>query len=238
MAETDTTRFQLRRWSADTPDGPNRTELDTAHANIESWAAGWLPPDTLANRPVAAARYERFLYYATDNKLVYYCRPDGLGGFEWVQLDPTLPVWIAAADLEISNGAPTLATIGDTWPYWSVDDATTEGVVTVTQVPTDWATYDVDLWWIGNGGGANNVLWRVAVADAADGSTLGAGTLSGVTAANPGSNILEVTRLVTGQAVPASGNVTSVRIVRGGGDALDTLAGDVGILGVLLTKAS
>lgn len=87
MAESNTTRFGLRRWTAGT-DTPSRTEFDTGNANLEAYAAGFTK-GVFASRPAAGAAFDRWFYLATDQTstakplgTLYYC--DGTG---WAEVD-------------------------------------------------------------------------------------------------------------------------------------------------------
>lgn len=101
MAESLTTRFGLKRWTADT-DTPERADFDAAHNALATNAAGWLPDDTLANRPAAAAANARFLYRATDTGLVYYST-----GSAWLEL--------GSEQIAVQTTAPTSPDIGELW---------------------------------------------------------------------------------------------------------------------------
>lgn len=70
MAESNTTRFGVRRWT-DGGDTPQRAEFDTSMANLETLAAGFLR-GTFAARPAAAAANQGFLYEATDTGVLYW----------------------------------------------------------------------------------------------------------------------------------------------------------------------
>lgn len=83
MAETNTTRLGLRRWSDSTTDGPSRAEMDGDNAALETLAAIAIQ-GTLGARP--AAGVERRYYHATDATRHFYDT-----GAAWVELGLVLP---------------------------------------------------------------------------------------------------------------------------------------------------
>lgn len=127
MAESDTTRFGLRRWTADS-DTPSRSEFDTAHANIESYAAGFTK-GTLASRPTASAAFDRWYYLATDDGAspgtLYFCNAS-----VWTKVYTpgrvTIPfcwTYTLPGDIHVPSGQT------DFLPYAFIDD---ESVGTLT----------------------------------------------------------------------------------------------------------
>jgi hypothetical protein len=65
MAETDTARFLLRRWSAGTDTGPERSEIDGAMGSVESKLAKFTS-GTLASRPSSGNLTGAFHYVTGD----------------------------------------------------------------------------------------------------------------------------------------------------------------------------
>lgn len=133
MAESNTTRLDLRRWSA-AGDTPGRDEFDHAHAQLEALAAGYRE-GTAALRPAAAAALEGFWYYATDTGALSYC--DGVAWIAIPQPSSATPAVTTAAGSagagstysrsDHAHPAPTLRVLSD------VDDtvpgAGTEGYI-------------------------------------------------------------------------------------------------------------
>lgn len=105
MTISQTTRFDLYRWSEDT-DAFTRSQMDTSHANIEERAARFLSGTTI---PASAAEYARSFFYKTDTEtLYYYDAEDGTG--EWVALsasDPIAALITAKGDIIGGTGSGT-----------------------------------------------------------------------------------------------------------------------------------
>lgn len=108
MAETTTDRIGVRQWSAGT-DTPNRTDFQTSFANIEGRVAGWIAPNTLANRPGAAAAYDRFLFHAHDTDQLFICvDTTGGGAYAWKQVG-------LGESVTVSATAPTSPNTNEVW---------------------------------------------------------------------------------------------------------------------------
>ena len=106
MAISQTTRFSIYKWSADT-DAFTRTQMDVSHENIELYAAKMLSG---ASVPTAAAQYARTIFLNTDNnKLYYYDKEDASG--TWRILE-TAVVQNSLAD---AKGDLIVASASDTW---------------------------------------------------------------------------------------------------------------------------
>lgn len=105
MTISQTTRFDLYRWSEDT-DAFTRSQMDTSHANIEERAARFLSGTSL---PASASEYSRSFFYKTDTEtLYYYDAEDGTG--DWVALsasDPIAALITAKGDIIGGTGSGT-----------------------------------------------------------------------------------------------------------------------------------
>lgn len=113
MAESNTTRLSIRRWTAD-GDTPQRTDFDTSFANLESRVAGWVAPNTLANRPAAAAAYDRFLFHAHDTDQLFMCvDTTGASAFDWVEIP-------LGSSVAIQGTEPSAPETDDLWIDTSV----------------------------------------------------------------------------------------------------------------------
>lgn len=99
MAESLTTRFSLKRWTADT-DTPERADFDGAHLEIATNVAGWLPDDTAANRPAAAAANARFLFRASDTGQLSYST-----GSAWIAIPDDADI-TSAVSAHVAAGDP------------------------------------------------------------------------------------------------------------------------------------
>jgi hypothetical protein len=103
MAESNTTRFGLRRWTAGT-DTPQRSEFDASLLSLSQTAAGWLAVSTAALRPTAAAANDRFLHYASDTNRMSYS--DGAAWFNVpLPAEVTAAASTAAADAVTAHEA-------------------------------------------------------------------------------------------------------------------------------------
>lgn len=150
-------------------------------------------------------------------------------------------LYLGAATFLAMTGGPTVGTPGSAATRvnaWTLDAASAESVGVTFQVPAGWATAHVDLYWTNDGAGAGDVVWKADRYTIADGTALTAETEGGaVTATAPAQNVVKVTRALTGIAVSPS-LVTRLEVVRVAADAADTLANDVALIGVLLTRVS
>lgn len=124
---------------------------------------------------------------------------------------------------------------------WLLDATVDEAVSSSWARPASWTTVHVDLYWTNAGGGAGNVDWSFRFDHAADGATLGVsgpgGSAEGGATSAPALDVLKVSRLFTGLALPST-PFTGARVYRAGSGATDTLPNDAAVLGVLITRAS
>jgi hypothetical protein len=148
-------------------------------------------------------------------------------------------VWFGAERIAPISGAtsPLSAAIG-VWPAWGfVDSAEVARGVTLW-MPDHWTTYSIDIYWRGLAATSGDVQWRTYRQSVDPGDTLTFGTFStGVVAAAGSQHQLVLTTLASGLAV-VSGKLTRVAIARQGAESADTYAGEVGLVGVMLRKAS
>jgi hypothetical protein len=152
--------------------------------------------------------------------------------------------WASASALIATFGAPTLAGIGaagdKTSLAWLLDATATENLTGQVLIPSGWTTADIVLWWTNAGTGTGSVRWALLhEAQISNGDTLG-GALSAndaVSSVAPAQNVTKVEFLKTAVAV-AAGQVLGFRVQRLGGHADDTLANDVGLLGIEIRRAS
>jgi hypothetical protein len=156
-------------------------------------------------------------------------------------IEPTNDLYLTARQLTNPTGSPTLTGASSTGhPVWNLDAATVERVGSVIpRFPAHWTTYNIDLWWTNSGAGSGDVVWRYDYLNVSDGDSLDTLTsASQVVAAAPAQNILEVTSLATGLAVPAAGDALSATVLRNASSAFDTLANDASVYLLHLSKAS
>lgn len=124
-------------------------------------------------------------------------------------------------------------------PIWALDASTNEAVGATFTPPSTWSTFHIDAWMFNIGAGSGDYVLRCDVAESVDGGSISsnpsAGTPTTVTAAAQGT--IKVSRMVTSQAI-SSGGMFTIRVLRIAADAADTLANDLGFLGLRLTRAS
>ena len=100
MTATQTPRFALYRWSADS-DSFTRLQMDTSHDNIETRAGGFYAGASL---PAAAAQYERSVFLnTTTSKLYFFVGVDAFGS--WVALNDFVDN--STRDVTVGNGIAT-----------------------------------------------------------------------------------------------------------------------------------
>jgi hypothetical protein len=184
---------------------------------------------------VAASDHGQLAGLADDDHPQYLLRTDATTAYlakaDYDEID------ITAAALGPTRGAPSLAAAATFWPVWLLDAATTEAVSGVIRTPGDWTTVNIVLWWINAGTGAGDVRLRAVTRNEGNGGVLGADANAYVTVAAQLQNKLVATTLATGIAVDDL-KVFLASIERPGADALDTLANDIGVVSILISKAS
>jgi hypothetical protein len=153
--------------------------------------------------------------------------------------DLAAEVWLGGADLVAVGGSPSAASRVN-WPAWTLDAAAVEAVAGSTALPTTWATFDVEAWWVVPSAGTGNVVFRATVDTAESGTVLSLSSYSDVTDAAAGvADEVVVTTLASGLAAPgAAASPVRATVSRRGTDAADTLAVDAWLIGIRLVKAS
>jgi hypothetical protein len=121
---------------------------------------------------------------------------------------------------------------------WLLDAASTETVGANYHFPHDWKTAYVKIHFVNAGVGAGNVRWEVAIGKKTVGETLNAANAQALslTSTAQAQDLLSADVLAT-QMVVTAGYDMSIRLSRLGGDAADTLANDVGVIGIEFIKA-
>jgi len=155
-------------------------------------------------------------------------------------------VFIPAREFSPTVGSPAQTTVSSSFSALAFDAAASEYVMTLADLPPEWATLTLTLHWVNLGAGAGNVLWVWDYIHLGDGDSIAGTPFTaglGVARTAPAQNVLRVTltEFSTPQpAIPApSGSrLLGLRIRRMGADALDTLPNDAGLFGVTLTKVS
>lgn len=155
----------------------------------------------------------------------------------WNTDNPNSTVWVPAAALGGHLGSPTLGLYESRWWAWLLDGAGAHEGLTCPAVTPDWQTAHVDVYWTNAAGGSGNVRFTHVLDNATPGVTTNAtGTSTNTVVAAPSQTLLAVTRILTNGAV--SGRMWNLRMSRNSGDAADTLANDIAVFGLLLTRTA
>jgi hypothetical protein len=151
--------------------------------------------------------------------------------------------WVPAGAFVAGIGAPSVANIFiDNFGIgfcWNLDSAGTESISSSVMLPDYWSTFHADLYWVNATTNAGNVHVALYRDFASDGDTVDQGVSgSSLTFAAPTTvSQIKVSRVATSQSV-TTGKPLFLSLIRFGADAADTLANDIGIHGVLFTRAS
>lgn len=148
-------------------------------------------------------------------------------------------MWVNARDMASWTGTPAEAKHGPgAWNAWKLDASTDEGVTFMAYIPTWWTTFHMDVYWANDGAGAGDVRWAIYRQAVVAGDTINTvGSSTGITTTADIEDDLVVSRVLTG-ITNTGGPAWWFGVARNGDDAADTLANDIGVLGVLLTRAS
>ncbi|GAB3259832.1 glycoside hydrolase family protein [Arthrobacter pigmenti] len=146
-------------------------------------------------------------------------------------------LWVPAAALASVTGTPTRAEVGyhDCWLF---SDGQYDRVGGTADIPDDWREINIDVVWFNAAATSGDVQWGPGLGDAlvAGGTVATPSVFSGTTGVGGAQNIIMETRVVT--AAEATGGAVPITLVRAAPNALDTLAGDAGLLGLRITRAA
>jgi hypothetical protein len=189
---------------------------------------------------IGAAGRAGKMYYKTD--LDYLTYDDGSAFHDFPSKAVTDGAYLSyltlpADALAPAGGSPVLGVVNGYFPVWLLSHTTTKAVTAVVRVPDTWNTVKVDAYFTNAGAGAGNVAVRSIFGSFAVGDTLAASGDTVLTPAAPAANALAKVTLSTSLAV-APGKAFLVGIERQGGNAGDTLTNDIGLVSLLVTKAS
>ena len=149
--------------------------------------------------------------------------------------------WIGATQMRSSSGSPTLTASART-PMWALDASSQEIVDWSIYLPSYWATYHADLFWTNLGAGSGDARLDVGRGAFTNGETINGAQFSyGTGAANrtaPSQGVLSITRVSTSAVAADDGDLLAGYVYRVADNAGDTLANDVGIIGLLFTRES
>lgn len=145
----------------------------------------------------------------------------------------------ASALLGVPVGTPSLSVlVTNIGPAWLLDAATDEEVAGWSIFPPGWLTADFVVWWTNTGAGSGDVRFDLTYKVAADAGAINSGsTTTSSTVTAPAQYVTKRTALASGVTV-AAGSVVSLNVNRAGGNGADTLANDIGIIGVEIRRAS
>jgi hypothetical protein len=152
-------------------------------------------------------------------------------------------IWISSGEFRPSSAFPNATEAdygGARYRCWALDAATREDITANLGVNTNRCeNYIAKIYWTNLGAGTGNVAYQFFIDVVAAGGALGGvGTGWSETVTAAGDDVL----VITGDVQLASftwpkGSLGSIRVVRDAAAAGDTLANDVGIIGVLLEPA-
>jgi len=121
-----------------------------------------------------------------------------------------------------------------------LDASTPEIVAWSTVLPSYWDTVHVDLYWTNSGAGSGGVRIEVGFGQFADGE-LADGAQSGIKTATytaPAERYLKVTRLTDSARSIDEDHMWAGYVYRLADNVADTLTNDIGVVGLLFTRAS
>jgi hypothetical protein len=148
-------------------------------------------------------------------------------------------LFLGAPQLAATDGTPTLDGLiaAVYWPVWLLDAASQEAVAGSVLLPTAWASIDLDLWWTNAGAGVGNVVFDARANNFGDTETISAPGAGVSTVAAPAQNVIKKSAVRSGVSVTA-GEILAVIVFRDGANGADTLANDIGIIGINVRRAS
>ena len=155
----------------------------------------------------------------------------------------TTTIFVGAGEFNNVQGSTSFNNFDQNWTVYRYDATNQETAAASVYVPASWNTAAATLFYVGDGAGGGDILWRLEhhtmvpgsgdnTADAADETndvtpTLAAGDDSDLLSASLGT--------VT---FAGSGSLSSLVLLRRANQAGDTFAGEAGLVGILLTKTS
>ena len=144
------------------------------------------------------------------------------------------------------SGADFIATLGTPAPgniqnhsCLLFDASTSEQAASFVNVPSAWALFDIELYWVNTADTSGNVAFQVAYYNPAENTALAGGTIiTYIAAVSTGAlNRLQKFTAFT-NVTPSAMGATGIRIIRTGAATTDTYPADVGVVGVRLVRVS
>lgn len=118
------------------------------------------------------------------------------------------------------------------------DAATTESVRATFTVPSAWASFVVDLYWVNEGAGAGNVRWNTNIKVLTSGNLITEAVTSAVANVTaPAQNTVQL-RTAHQTVTTEADAVYALQVDRVGGDGGDTLANDAGLIAVRIRQGT
>lgn len=150
--------------------------------------------------------------------------------------DSVQRIWMGANDLTPSGGTATIGFAGGGNPVYAFTTTTLERVACSVDLPDEWNTYAVDLWWANGGAGAGNVDWQLSTKGVSgQGSNINSvAASSSVTDAAGTQGVIQVVELATGLTV-TDGDKTTIQVAQ---LASSTLGNDAWLYGIDIRKVS
>jgi hypothetical protein len=188
---------------------------------------------------VAASDHGQLAGLADDDHPQYLLRTDASAAYEPLATE----LFIPAGRFSVTNGGPSLFVVSG-HPAWFMDAGTLEAV-SVTfgrgEIPSNWATYSIEIWWANTAATAGDVLWQLGTTTPkGEGDSLAIDSSVAVSAASAaGVGVVRVAPVAgTRDVPPATKPLGLIRILRDAAGGGDTLGNDAAFLGVRLVKAT
>jgi hypothetical protein len=149
-------------------------------------------------------------------------------------------LWIPATAMGLQQGSPTLGSAALGAPSWLLDASSQEGIAFTFYPPQWWSTFNLSLWWTNAGAGSGDVSWGFFTGTAGDGESFSVQTTNqgDTTVAAPSQDVIKSTATLGSPFTVQSAELFGMIILRRAAVAADTLTNDVGVLGVVATRAS
>jgi len=149
----------------------------------------------------------------------------------------TREIWLQANRFTSLTGSAALTAATSLVPGWDMDTTTDENVITSIILPDAWTAFNATIYWGNSSTGAGTVRWDIQYAFTALAAAPGAGTTASATSAAAPTTAFQIvaTDVVTaGTCTP--GLLGYIKVNRDADHSGDTVANDVRMYGVLLTR--
>lgn len=157
----------------------------------------------------------------------------------FVELTDVNQVFMQGHAFMLNAGAAALSSVGGS-PVWALDQTSVESVAGSVRLPSWWATFDIYYLWANAGAGAGDVSLQIvrSLVTTGDDISAGGGATSTKVTATAGAQYILQTTLHTSGITNDPTKTWRFRPGRSAGDAADTLANDIYLVGLLLQRAS